>query len=124
MNRREFIGTTAFGIIAAHHFRRRSKQTPTRTLGVAPASPSQFLVWVGSRFLRCHDEEKALEALNAIDLGICYIDTAHSYGNGRSEKNASAKSCLLAAKKSSCNQDPGRTPIKHAAKSRAQPQTL
>src|SRR4051794_18573970 len=33
------------------------------------------------------DEEKALEALaRALDLGITYIDTAHSYGNGKSEE--------------------------------------
>jgi predicted aldo/keto reductase-like oxidoreductase len=33
------------------------------------------------------DEDKALEALNrAIDLGIIYIDTAHAYGDGKSEE--------------------------------------
>jgi predicted aldo/keto reductase-like oxidoreductase len=33
------------------------------------------------------DEDKALEALNrAIDLGITYIDTAHAYGDGKSEE--------------------------------------
>ena len=33
------------------------------------------------------DEDKALEALGrALDLGITYIDTAHSYGNGKSEE--------------------------------------
>jgi predicted aldo/keto reductase-like oxidoreductase len=41
----------------------------------------------GSRFLMYTEEEKAEEALNrAIDLGICYIDTAHAYGNGKSEE--------------------------------------
>jgi predicted aldo/keto reductase-like oxidoreductase len=33
------------------------------------------------------EEDKALEALNhALDLGITYVDTAFSYGNGRSEE--------------------------------------
>ncbi len=40
----------------------------------------------GSRFL-LYNEDEGLEALNrAIDMGITYIDTAHSYGNGRSEE--------------------------------------
>src|SRR3954452_5766598 len=41
----------------------------------------------GSRFLMYEDEDRALRALErAIDLGITYIDTAHSYGNGKSEE--------------------------------------
>ncbi len=33
------------------------------------------------------EDDRAEEALNrAIDLGICYIDTAHAYGNGKSEE--------------------------------------
>jgi aryl-alcohol dehydrogenase-like predicted oxidoreductase len=41
----------------------------------------------GSRFLAYKDEDKALEALNrAFDLGITYMDTAYSYGNGLSEE--------------------------------------
>lgn len=32
-------------------------------------------------------EDRALEALNhALDLGVIYIDTAHAYGNGKSEE--------------------------------------
>ncbi len=41
----------------------------------------------GSRFLMYKEEDQAEEALNrAIDLGVCYIDTAHAYGNGKSEE--------------------------------------
>jgi len=41
----------------------------------------------GSRFLAYKSEDQAQEALNkALDLGISYIDTAYSYGNGASEK--------------------------------------
>jgi uncharacterized protein len=41
----------------------------------------------GSRFLMYKDEDEALGALGrALDLGITYIDTAHSYGDGKSEE--------------------------------------
>jgi aryl-alcohol dehydrogenase-like predicted oxidoreductase len=41
----------------------------------------------GSRFLMYQDEDQAIAAVNrAIDLGITYLDTAHSYGDGRSEE--------------------------------------
>jgi len=41
----------------------------------------------GSRFLMYAEEDRALEALGrALDLGITYIDTAHSYGDGKSEE--------------------------------------
>jgi aryl-alcohol dehydrogenase-like predicted oxidoreductase len=56
------------------------------------------------------EEDKALEALSrAIDLGITYIDTAHAYGEGRSEERigrlmtARRKEVTLATK------IPGRT---------------
>jgi predicted aldo/keto reductase-like oxidoreductase len=64
----------------------------------------------GSRFLMYEEEDKALEAVNrAIDLGICYLDTAHAYGEGRSEERigqlmtARRKEVVLATK------IPGRT---------------
>ena len=41
----------------------------------------------GSRFLAYKEEDAALQAVNkAIDLGVRYLDTAQSYGNGVSEK--------------------------------------
>jgi hypothetical protein len=64
----------------------------------------------GSRFLMYEEEDKALEAVNrAIDLGICYLDTAHAYGEGRSEERigqvmiARRREVILATK------IPGRT---------------
>ena len=88
MNRRQFIGTAALGLIAAPTFAgANSNKLPTRTLGRTGITVPILGFGSGSRFLMYTDEEKALEALNrAIDLGICYIDTAHSYGNGRSEE--------------------------------------
>ena len=60
---------------------------PTRILGRTGARVSILAMGGGSRFLMYLDEDKALEALNrAFDLGITYMDTAYSYGNGRSEE--------------------------------------
>ena len=60
---------------------------PTRTLGKTGIQVPILGFGSGSRFLMYKDEDKALEALNrALDLGITYIDTAHAYGNGKSEE--------------------------------------
>jgi hypothetical protein len=41
----------------------------------------------GSRFVAYDTDEEALRVLSrAIDLGMTYIDTAHSYGDGKSEE--------------------------------------
>jgi uncharacterized protein len=59
---------------------------PHRTLGGTGARVSILAFGCGSRFLMYEDEDKALAALNhAIDLGIDYVDTAYSYGDGKSE---------------------------------------
>lgn len=59
---------------------------PTRTLGRTGAKVSILAFGCGSRFLMYEGEDKALAALNrAIDLGISYLDTAYSYGDGKSE---------------------------------------
>src|SRR5215471_11193522 len=88
MNRRQFIGTTALGIIATPSLvAAPPNKLPTRPLGRTGITVPILGFGSGSRFLMYSDEEKALVALNrAIDLGIYYIDTAHSYGNGRSEE--------------------------------------
>ena len=60
---------------------------PTRPFGKTGMTVSILGFGSGSRFLMYRDEDKALEALNrAIDLGITYIDTAHAYGDGKSEE--------------------------------------
>ncbi len=60
---------------------------PTRLLGKTGARVSILAMGGGNRFLRYGDEDRALEALEkALDLGINYIDTAESYGNGLSEQ--------------------------------------
>jgi predicted aldo/keto reductase-like oxidoreductase len=64
-----------------------SPKLPTRKFGGTGQDVSVLAFGSGSRFMMYKDEDKALEALNhAIDLGITYIDTAHVYGNGKSEE--------------------------------------
>jgi hypothetical protein len=59
---------------------------PHRTLGRTGVEVSILAFGSGSRFLMYPDEAQALAALNrAIDLGITYVDTAYSYGDGKSE---------------------------------------
>ncbi|MGO4883998.1 MAG: aldo/keto reductase [Bryobacteraceae bacterium] len=84
ISRRDFLGTAAITGAAT-----LSGETsmPTRILGRTGARVSILAMGGGSRFLMYHDEDKALEALNrAFDLGISYMDTAYSYGNGLSEE--------------------------------------
>src|SRR6185312_573821 len=60
---------------------------PSRTLGKTGIEVSILGFGSGSRFSMYKDDEQALAALSrALDLGITYIDTAHSYGNGQSEE--------------------------------------
>ena len=90
ISRRSFLGTTAFGSLAANAaFGAEISKTgalPTRVLGRTGARVSILAMGGGSRFLMYKDEDKALEALNhAFDLGITYMDTAYGYGSGLSE---------------------------------------
>jgi len=60
---------------------------PTRELGRTGLRVPILGFGSGSRFLMYQNEDEALAALNhAIDQGITYIDTAHSYGDGKSEE--------------------------------------
>ena len=64
-----------------------ARPLPTRPLGRTGIEVSIVGFGSGSRFLMYGDEDQALAALTrALDLGITYIDTAHSYGDGRSEE--------------------------------------
>jgi aryl-alcohol dehydrogenase-like predicted oxidoreductase len=88
MNRRQFLQTVAVALATPPAVASLSPtRLPTRQLGRTGIQVPILGFGSGSRFLMYTDEDKALEALNhAIDLGICYIDTAHAYGNGRSEE--------------------------------------
>jgi uncharacterized protein len=88
MNRRQFFQTVTTGLVAAPVLAAATtKKLPTRVLGRTGIRVSILGFGSGSRFLMYKEEDAAEEALNrAIDLGICYIDTAHAYGNGKSEE--------------------------------------
>jgi aryl-alcohol dehydrogenase-like predicted oxidoreductase len=59
----------------------------SRPFGKTGMSVSILGFGSGSRFMMYEREDQAIEALHrAIDLGITYIDTAHSYGDGKSEE--------------------------------------
>jgi predicted aldo/keto reductase-like oxidoreductase len=88
MNRREFLGALAVGAIVAPALASDTfKGIPARVLGRTGLRVPILGFGSGSRFLMYKEEDKALEALNrALDLGVCYVDTAQSYGNGKSEE--------------------------------------
>lgn len=86
ISRRDFLGTAALTTVAARAATEKDAM-PTRVLGKTGARVSMLAMGGGSRFLMYKDEDKALDALNrAFDLGITYMDTAYSYGNGKSEE--------------------------------------
>lgn len=88
MNRRQFLGLVASTVLATPALGSPiSTRLPSRRFGRTGIRVPILGFGCGSRFLMYEQEDKALEALNqAIDLGICYLDTAHSYGEGRSEE--------------------------------------
>ncbi|WP_165235909.1 aldo/keto reductase [Aquisphaera insulae] len=88
LSRRQFLQGAAAGAIAAPAAAFGAAATlPKRTLGRTGIEASIVGFGSGSRFLMYEREDKALEALSlALDLGITYIDTAHSYGDGKSEE--------------------------------------
>lgn len=88
MNRRQFLESMALGLVAEPLLAAESSNTlPVRMLGRTGLRVPILGFGSGSRFLMYDQEDQALEALNrAIDLGIRYIDTAHAYGEGRSEE--------------------------------------
>jgi uncharacterized protein len=64
-----------------------NKGIPMRVFGRTGRKITILVFGGGSRYLMYKEEAQAIEALNlALELGINYIDTAASYGNGESEK--------------------------------------
>src|SRR3954453_22972657 len=88
INRRRFLEAAAAGASAVPILGAAGpSKLPTRAFGKTGMTVSILGFGSGSRFLMYREEDKALEALaRAIDLGITYIDTAHAYGNGKSEE--------------------------------------
>jgi len=88
MNRRHFLTTVTTGLLAGPMLAAvPPAKLPTRTLGRTGIEVPILGFGCGSRFLMYQEEDHALAALNrAIDLGITYVDTAHAYGEGKSEE--------------------------------------
>jgi predicted aldo/keto reductase-like oxidoreductase len=87
LNRREFLEAAAGVAVASSIGAGEASGIPLRPFGKTGMQVSSLGFGSGSRFLMYQEEDKALEALSkAIDLGITYIDTAHAYGNGKSEE--------------------------------------
>ncbi len=86
-NRRDFIKASG-GVLAASGLAAADPgPLPTRPLGKTGLVVPILGFGSGSRFLMYETEAKALEALDrAADRGITYLDTAHGYGNGKSEE--------------------------------------
>ncbi len=90
LSRRNFLGAAAGAALLAGGSVRAEDppaRLPTRALGKTGITVPILGFGSGSRFLMYEQEDQALAALTrAFELGITYIDTAHSYGDGRSEE--------------------------------------
>jgi predicted aldo/keto reductase-like oxidoreductase len=122
LSRRQFIQAAAVGAAVVPALGAAPK-LPTRTLGKTGIEVSILGFGSGSRFLMYADEDKALAALSrALDLGITYIDTAHSYGDGKSEERIGRlmperrKQITLATKLSARTADDARRQIELSLK--------
>jgi aryl-alcohol dehydrogenase-like predicted oxidoreductase len=86
ISRRRFLETAAASSLAASSALGAEGAMPTRVLGRTGQRVSILGIGCGSRLLMYKDAEKGRAALNrALDLGINYVDTAFSYGDGVSE---------------------------------------
>src|SRR5947209_6069477 len=124
VSRREFLHAAAGAAVVAPSLGAGAvAKLPTRTLGRTGIEVSILGFGSGSRFLMYEREDKALEALSrALDLGITYIDTAHSYGDGKSEERVGKlmpgrrKRITLATKLSARTADDARRQIETSLK--------
>ena len=124
LSRRQFLQSAAIGAAVVPSFGAgTASRLLTRTLGKTGVEVSLLGFGSGSRFLMYKDDDKALEALSrALDLGITYIDTAHSYGDGKSEERIGRlmperrKQITLATKLSARTADDARRQIELSLK--------
>ncbi|MCD6518206.1 MAG: aldo/keto reductase [Candidatus Aminicenantes bacterium] len=90
LNRRDFIKTSLTAALAVNSlsceslFKKKnvydSKGLPTRILGKTGIKVPLIVIGGGSRFCNVTDPEKSMEILtHALDNGLYYWDTAHSY---------------------------------------------
>jgi aryl-alcohol dehydrogenase-like predicted oxidoreductase len=121
LSRRQFLEATAGAALVPAP--PDAPGLPARRLGRTGIEVSILGFGSGSRFLMYGDEDRALAALTkALDLGITYIDTAHSYGDGKSEERIGRlmpgrrKQVVLATKLSARKADDARRQIETSLK--------
>jgi len=86
LSRREFLGVAGLSPLAVRALGAPAP-LPHRPFGKTGMDVPILAFGAGSRFVSYESDEEALKVLNrAIDLGMTYIDTAHSYGDGKSEE--------------------------------------
>jgi predicted aldo/keto reductase-like oxidoreductase len=86
VSRREFLGAAAISPLAARAFGAENA-LPRRPFGKNGFDVPILAFGSGSRFVAYATDDEAVRVLSrAIDLGMNYIDTAHSYGDGKSEE--------------------------------------
>lgn len=83
---------------------------PTRTFGRTELKVPILGFGSGSRFLMYTREDDAIAAVNrAIDRGITYLDTAHAYGDGKSEERIGLVMATRRREVTLATKIPGRT---------------
>ncbi len=86
VSRRRFLSTAALVPLAPLAFG-AEKALPRRPFGKNGFDVPILAFGSGSRFVAYPTDDEAVAVLSrAIDLGMNYIDTAHSYGDGKSEE--------------------------------------
>jgi uncharacterized protein len=86
LSRREFFGVAALSPLAVKAFGAPAT-LPTRPFGRTGLRVPILAFGSGSRFVSYERDEEAIAVLaRALDQGVTYIDTAHSYGDGKSEE--------------------------------------
>jgi uncharacterized protein len=122
LSRREFLGAAALGPLAVRSFA-GDAGLPKRTFGRTGVELPILAFGSGSRFLMYENDDEALRVLGrAIDLGVTYIDTAHNYGEGKSEERVGRlmptrrKEVFLATKLSARKGDEARRQLELSLK--------
>jgi len=87
LSRRDFLGVATLGPLAARAAGSEPAGLPRRAFGKTGLEVPILAFGCGSRFVSYPTDEEALAVLSrAIDLGMNYVDTAHNYGDGKSEE--------------------------------------
>jgi predicted aldo/keto reductase-like oxidoreductase len=122
LSRREFLGVAGLSPLAARALG-APLPLPRRPFGQTGIDVPILAFGSGSRFVAYETDEEALRVLGrAIDLGMNYIDTAHSYGDGKSEERigqimpARRKEVVLQTKLSARKADDARRQLELSLK--------